>query len=85
MTPYEPTVAPRTERAVKLTQGEPLDTHGERRRCIADGCDTVLSRYNPDSVCKSHGGWRPQAEDHSKPRRRQARRSSAGARRDATS
>ena len=30
---------------------------GEARVCAADGCQTQLSRYNPDSYCSVHRGW----------------------------
>jgi hypothetical protein len=30
---------------------------GVDRTCAADGCDTRLSRYNPDSYCSVHRGW----------------------------
>ncbi|HZD38981.1 MAG TPA: hypothetical protein VE664_10100 [Actinomycetes bacterium] len=30
---------------------------GTRRTCAADGCETALSRYNPDSYCSVHRGW----------------------------
>ncbi len=30
---------------------------GEARVCTADGCETQLSRYNPDIFCSVHRGW----------------------------
>jgi hypothetical protein len=30
---------------------------GSARTCAADGCETRLSRYNPDSFCSVHRGW----------------------------
>jgi hypothetical protein len=30
---------------------------GEARVCAADGCETQLSRYNPDTFCSVHRGW----------------------------
>jgi hypothetical protein len=30
---------------------------GDARVCMADGCQTMLSRYNPDSYCSVHRGW----------------------------
>ena len=30
---------------------------GSARTCAADGCQTKLSRYNPDSYCSVHRGW----------------------------
>jgi hypothetical protein len=33
---------------------------GENRTCIASGCDTTLSRYNPDDFCFVHRDQVPQ-------------------------
>ena len=30
---------------------------GQTRTCAAEGCETRLSRYNPDSFCSVHRGW----------------------------
>jgi len=30
---------------------------GKARVCAADGCETTLSRYNPDDYCSLHRGW----------------------------
>jgi hypothetical protein len=30
---------------------------GTERVCAADGCQTTLSRYNPDTYCSVHRGW----------------------------
>jgi hypothetical protein len=30
---------------------------GAARTCAAEGCETKLSRYNPDSYCSVHRGW----------------------------
>ena len=30
---------------------------GTARTCAADGCETQLSRYNPDTYCSMHRGW----------------------------
>ena len=30
---------------------------GTARTCSATGCQTQLSRYNPDSYCSVHRGW----------------------------
>jgi hypothetical protein len=30
---------------------------GVQRVCAAEGCETTLSRYNPDSYCSVHRGW----------------------------
>ena len=40
-------------------------TYGAGRRCAAEGCDTILSAYNPSALCALHtGGWdeRPMRE-----------------------
>lgn len=63
MTFLESGVALRKDRAVRLPQGRSCATYGEDRHCRADGCATLLSRYNPDAVCSAHGGWRSPALD----------------------
>ena len=30
---------------------------GNARVCAAEGCETALSRYNPDDYCSVHRGW----------------------------
>jgi hypothetical protein len=30
---------------------------GTSRTCDAEGCQTKLSRYNPDTYCSMHRGW----------------------------
>jgi hypothetical protein len=30
---------------------------GTERVCAANGCETTLSRYNPDTYCSVHRGW----------------------------
>ena len=30
---------------------------GKARVCAAEGCETTLSRYNPDDYCSVHRGW----------------------------
>jgi hypothetical protein len=30
---------------------------GAQRVCASEGCQTTLSRYNPDSYCSVHRGW----------------------------
>ena len=30
---------------------------GAARTCAAEGCETRLSRYNPDNFCSVHRGW----------------------------
>lgn len=37
---------------------QPLKTYGEHRVCAAPNCGTVLSRYNKDSVCAVHTGYK---------------------------
>jgi hypothetical protein len=56
-----------------LACGLPLAARDEKRLCAASGCDTVLSRYNLDSVCSLHGGWH--REPAAPRRRRTAERS----------
>ena len=36
-----------------------LGTHARARVCEADGCDTILSRYNPTDRCGAHVGDAP--------------------------
>jgi hypothetical protein len=34
-------------------------TYGQGRVCVVEGCDTLLSAYNPSGVCALHGGgWK---------------------------
>jgi hypothetical protein len=47
---------------------------GSARVCAAEGCETALSRYNPDDYCSVHRGWdkrvitrRRRAEDDGDP------------------
>ena len=53
-----------------IVQGRPLPdgsggasgggprTYGAGRRCVADGCATILSTYNPSALCALHAnGW----------------------------
>ncbi len=49
-------------------------SHGAGRVCAAEGCRTVLSRYNPSPLCCLHGqGWAdpresiPQRQLHPRP------------------
>jgi hypothetical protein len=51
-------------RATQITNGikavapgvatEPIDRYGRGRTCGAQGCDTILSIYNPGSSCGQH-------------------------------
>jgi hypothetical protein len=34
-----------------------VKSFGAERTCAAEGCQTRLSRYNPDSYCSVHRGW----------------------------
>lgn len=47
----------RQSRHQRVYGGARLEEYGDRRRCHVDGCDTLLSRYNPSSVCTVHAGW----------------------------
>lgn len=47
----------RTERAMSLTNGTPLQQSRTGRTCATPGCTATLSRYNPAAVCSAHGGW----------------------------
>ena len=49
-----------------LSNGKPLDQFPAQRSCIAYGCTALLSRYNPNATCATHGGWTEDKE----PRRR---------------
>lgn len=49
-----------------IVAGDQLPQSSGRRVCGAEGCVSVLSRYNLDDVCAAHGGWR----DEEQPRRR---------------
>ena len=50
-----PPVAPTRRRA---PGADPVvRSFGSARTCAADGCETKLSRYNPDSYCSVHRGW----------------------------
>jgi hypothetical protein len=49
-----------------LDIGKPLDQYPSERRCSEPSCSAMLSRYNPNPTCSTHGGWR----EHSQRRRR---------------
>lgn len=66
MSMTRPTPRRRSERAMTLTSGQPLDRYPAARSCGFTGCAARLSSYNPNSTCAAHGGW--QAE--TAPRRR---------------
>ena len=51
----EPIPAPTRRRA---PGADPVvRSFGRARTCAADGCETRLSRYNPDTFCSVHRGW----------------------------
>jgi hypothetical protein len=50
-----PAVAPTRRRA---PGADPVvRSFGAARTCAAEGCQTRLSRYNPDTYCSVHRGW----------------------------
>ncbi|HVD15358.1 MAG TPA: hypothetical protein VNK73_13060 [Actinomycetota bacterium] len=49
-------VAAKTRRRAPGADPE-VRSFGTARTCSADGCETQLSRYNPDSYCSVHRGW----------------------------
>jgi hypothetical protein len=50
-----PVAAPTRRRAPGADPA--VRSFGAARTCAAEGCDTKLSRYNPDSYCSVHRGW----------------------------
>jgi len=48
---------PRRESHRALSNGTPLETFTDDRRCSHDGCGVRLSRYNPSDTCSVHRGW----------------------------
>jgi hypothetical protein len=46
--------------AVRPSTTPAVRSFGENRTCGAAGCDTRLSRYNPDDYCFVHRGQAPQ-------------------------
>jgi hypothetical protein len=54
--PEETVAAPPTRR--RAPGADPaVRSFGAARTCAAEGCETKLSRYNPDSYCSLHRGW----------------------------
>jgi hypothetical protein len=54
--PEETVAAPPTRR--RAPGADPaVRSFGAARTCAAEGCETKLSRYNPDSYCSVHRGW----------------------------
>jgi hypothetical protein len=49
-------VGPSTRRRAPGADPE-VRSFGAARVCAADGCETKLSRYNPDTYCSVHRGW----------------------------
>lgn len=45
-------------RHTRVVGGDRLEDYGEHRRCCAEACTTVLSRYNPSQTCTVHAGWK---------------------------
>jgi hypothetical protein len=64
----------RASRAVSLASGAPLEQTSAGRYCSHPDCATLLSRYNPDATCATHGGWSIEAP----PRRRRTSASVKG-------
>jgi hypothetical protein len=50
-----PVAAPTRRRAPGADPA--VRSFGAARTCEAEGCETRLSRYNPDSFCSVHRGW----------------------------
>lgn len=67
MTLLDPSVTVRDSRVMKLESGEPMENFGTTRRCAAEGCGALLSRYNPAKTCGLHRGW------HGEPQSRRRR------------
>lgn len=44
-------------------------TYPAGRRCEREGCDTVLSVYNPEPTCRAHTGPRPVVGNRARGRR----------------
>ena len=50
-----PAAAPTRRRAPGADPA--VRSFGQARTCVAEDCETRLSRYNPDSFCSVHRGW----------------------------
>lgn len=50
------TPPPRPEPVTRVMGAKPSKTYGdgERRVCVDDDCETILSRYNPGPGCARH-------------------------------
>jgi hypothetical protein len=56
--PEETVAAPPTPTRRRAPGADPaVRSFGAARTCAAEGCETKLSRYNPDSFCSVHRGW----------------------------
>ena len=53
----EPSAEPGKTRRRAPGADPEVRSFGTARTCAADGCQTRLSRYNPDSFCSVHRGW----------------------------
>jgi hypothetical protein len=47
----------RQSRHHRVVGGDRIEDFGAQRRCCVEGCETLLSRYNPSSTCAVHAGW----------------------------
>jgi hypothetical protein len=54
--PDAPEAGGRTRRRAPGADPE-VRSFGSSRVCAAEGCETTLSRYNPDTYCSIHRGW----------------------------
>jgi hypothetical protein len=57
VTEPEETVAAHPTRRRAPGADPAVRSFGAARTCAAEGCETKLSRYNPDSYCSLHRGW----------------------------
>ena len=60
--PLEPERGTSVEGPAKARRRAPgadpvVRSFGTSRTCVAEGCGTRLSRYNPDTYCSMHRGW----------------------------
>lgn len=46
-------------RMSKIQCGRPSKDYGVGRVCAYPGCNHILSRYNPDSICGAHSMFKP--------------------------
>jgi hypothetical protein len=50
----------RRSKSIRPTSNPVVRSFAQDRTCTASGCDTNLSRYNPDDYCFAHRGQVPQ-------------------------